>query len=184
MQAPRLIFHPKPPELVVEPDTLERALTGIGLLGDPRTEAEPGSFYAGEHFLDLLTFLGCSPVIALSPEDGDMYCHIDIETYESPRLIYGSQPFQPRCKHCRTPIADWYKQYTGQAELNDAKIHCSHCGKDSPLPELNWKHSAGVGRQMIILHNIYLHEAVPGEKLLQTLEQLHPMTAWDYFYAL
>lgn len=184
MQAPRLIFHPKQPELIVEPKALVTALTDIGLLGGARASDDTGSYYAGEHFLELLTFLGCSPVIALSPDEGARYCYIDIETYAAPQFIYGSQPFQPRCKHCRSPIADWLAQYTGQAEANEANIHCARCGEDSSLHELNWKHSAGVGRQLIIIHNIYLHEAVPGDKLLQTLETLSPGSAWEYFYAI
>jgi hypothetical protein len=184
MQAPRLIFHPKLPTLVIEPDRLIRALSEIGLLGKSRGTAGDGSFYAGEHFLELLTFLGCSPAIALTPEDGERYCYIDIKTHEQPQFVYGNQPFQPRCSHCRAPIHDWRQQYSPNIDVEKQRIHCDQCGEDSLLSRMNWKHSAGLGRQMIIIHNIYLHEAVPGEKLLQTLESLEPSSRWEYFYTL
>jgi hypothetical protein len=183
MQAPRLIFHPRDTGLAIEPGTLIQALSTIGLLGEVRMDGT-NSFYVGEHFLDLLTFLGCSPVIALSPEEGERYCYIDIETYPQPQFVFGSQPFKPRCRHCRAAIPDWQQQYSATEAVEAQAIHCPECGRDSLLSDLNWKHSAGVGRQMIIVHNIYLHEAVPGEKLLQTLESLQPGSRWEYFYAL
>jgi len=183
MQVPRLIFHPRQADTVVDPQILVASLGEIGLLGEARPSDKQGSFYAGKHFLELLTFLGCSPVIALSPDEGERYCYIDIETFETPRLVTGSQPFQPRCRHCRAPIPDWREQL-GSSEVMQARVSCPQCGQDNTLARLNWKHAAGVGRQMIVIYNIYLHEAVPGEKLMQTLESLTPSTAWDYFYAI
>ena len=184
MQAPRLIFHPRHAEAAVESRTLVAALREAGLLGEARPSQGVESYFAGEHFLELLTFLGCSPVIALSPEEGERYCYIDIETFDIPRLVTGSQAFQPRCRHCRAPIPDWREQLGSEFDVSRASVACPQCGEETGLPGLNWKHAAGVGRQMIIIHNIYLHEAVPGEQLMQTLESLTPASAWDYFYAI
>lgn len=184
MQAPRLIFHPHRAEAVVESQTLINHLSEIGLLGEARSSDDHSSFYVGEHFLELLTFLGCSPVIALSPDEGERYCYIDLETFETPRLITGSQPFQPRCRNCRAAIPNWQEQLGTGFDVMKATVRCPQCGQESALPQLNWKHAAGVSRQMITIHNIYLHEAVPGEKLMQTLESLTPDSAWDYFYAI
>jgi len=183
MQAPRLIFHPRQVDTFVELQLLVASLKAIGLLGEARESKDDASYYAGEQFLELLTFLGCSPVIALSPEEGERYCYVDIETFDAPQLLYGKQPFQPRCRHCRAPIPDWREQLGPQFDVATATVHCPQCGEETVLPRLNWKHSAGIGRQMIIIHNIYLHEAVPGEKLLQTLDALSPASNWEYFYA-
>lgn len=184
MQAPRLIFHPVQADCVVDTTNLVTRLHELGLLGEPRDAAEAQSFFAGERFLELLTFLGCSPVIALSPEEGEGYCYIDIETYDKARLVSGSQSFQPRCKQCRAAIPDWESRYAPRDDMLRASLTCPQCGETSPLSALNWKHAAGIARQMIVIHNIYLHEAVPGDKLLQSLESLTPGSSWNYFYAL
>lgn len=184
MQVPRLIFHPNIPDVIADPDALQAALSEIGFIGEPRDEDRQHSFYVGEHFLELLTFLGCSPVIALGPEEGERYCYIETATFQQPRFIAGSQPFQPRCRHCRQAIPDWQQQLDGLEDMAHAKLQCGHCQRLMPLSEVNWKHSAGIARQMISVYNIYLHEAVPGEKILATLAQTTPACEWRYFYAI
>jgi hypothetical protein len=178
MSSPRLIFHPSQPETVIPHQLLLEGLGELGFVSRPLEERAGESYAVGERFLELLTFLGCSPVINLSAADGDKYCYLELLQYDAPRLIYGGQPFQPRCKACKQNLPDW------QSQLQQQAIECLSCGKRMTLAEVNWRQSAGFASQFIIVHNIYLHEAVPGEKLMTTLQHLSSGTSWDYFYAL
>ena len=69
----RLVLHAKSVDLSVQPTEALPALLGrIGFIGSQCHENETDSDYlTGDRFLDLVSFLGCSPNIALSPEDGD-----------------------------------------------------------------------------------------------------------------
>ncbi|MBD3671427.1 MAG: hypothetical protein HUJ29_11715 [Gammaproteobacteria bacterium] len=158
---------------------LQQALVELGFIGEAIDDTSGHHYAAGERFLDLLTFLGCSPVINLSAEDGDAYCFIELLSYEQPTFLHGSQSFQPRCRHCREPIPNWRDQIQASSPIT-----CPSCGQAMSLSEVNWKQSAGYASQFVVVHNIYLHEAVPGEKLMTRLEGLTESKPWTYFYAL
>ncbi|MDH5360508.1 MAG: hypothetical protein OEX03_08090 [Gammaproteobacteria bacterium] len=179
MQTPRLIFHPKDPQQLIAMDSLQKAMREIGFIGDEMITHGDNCFAAGEHFIELLSFLGCSPVINLSAGDGDKFCYIEIIQRPVAELVFGSQPFQPRCRQCRQPIADWEQQY----KLSST-ICCHECGNRMEPQLVNWKQSAGYASQFMLIHNIYLHEAVPGELLLSSLAKLSSEHEWTYFYAL
>jgi len=179
VQAPRLIFHPKDPQQLIEMVSLQQAMHGIGFIGDRLIAHGDNCFAAGEHFIELLSFLGCSPVINLSAEDGDQYCYIELIQRPVAELVYGSQPFQPRCRQCRQPIVDWELQYN-----QSVSIGCHECGNRMEPQQVNWKQSAGYAAQFMLVHNIYLYEAVPGEHLLASLAKLSSDNEWAYFYAL
>ncbi|MDD5391630.1 MAG: hypothetical protein PHE17_01290 [Thiothrix sp.] len=50
-------------------------LQTLGVLGAPLAA---GVFATGEHFLDHLCFLGCSPDIELEPQDNKPFCYIRV----------------------------------------------------------------------------------------------------------
>lgn len=52
------------------------------------------------------------------------------------------------------------------------------------MEQVNWRQSAGYASQFMLVHNIYLHEAVPGERLMASLQQCSDNKAWNYFYAI
>ena len=179
MQTPRLIFHPRDPQQLVAQPNLNQAMQGIGFIGQ-RLQTVPGESYAaGEHFIELLSFLGCSPVINLSAADGDKFCYVELLSLSDAELLIGSQPFQPRCRQCRTELPDWQMQWAQQRI-----IECPGCGIRMAPQQVNWRQSAGFARQFMLVHNIYLHEAVPGEKLMGSLQACSENKKWNYFYAI
>ncbi|MDH5185182.1 MAG: hypothetical protein OEX12_14970 [Gammaproteobacteria bacterium] len=179
MHAPRLIFHPKDPQQIIAHDLLQQSMWEIGFIAEKLSGHADNSYAAGEHFIELLSFLGCSPVIKMSPQDGDNYCYIEWIDRPVAELICGSQPFQPRCNKCRQLLSDWQTQLN-----NGSSIQCHECDSQMALEQVNWKQSAGYASQFLIVHNIYLHEAVPGERLLMTLQKLSGNKEWSYFYAI
>lgn len=167
MSSHYLVLHPLDPEWTVASLTgLQQALKTLGLLGKAR---QPGEFLAGSEYLNLVTYLGCSPQISLG--EAETATRITLcESTPSPRLNAGTNVKSPRCKTCRQTI-----------ELADARLQlqtCSHCGQ--PL-KLDWRRSAALGRVFIEISNVYESEAVPSEALLERLREATGMV-WDYCY--
>jgi hypothetical protein len=145
---------------------LQQALKTLGLLGEAR---QPGEFLAGSEYLNLVTYLGCSPQISLGEAEAATRIYLR-EPDAAPRLNAGANIKPPRCKACRQTIP-----------LADARLQlqtCPHCSQ--PL-KLDWRRSAAFGRVFIEISNVYDSEAVPGEALLECLREATGMV-WDYCY--
>ncbi len=155
--------------------TVTDACQQTGLIG-AAINAHADRFYTGERFLDHITFLGCSPHIALQPEAGKTdFTHIVLHQHTQARLFYGQHTRPPHCPHCGKPHADWRNQI--EAESMD----CPHCQQSAPQPRYNWHKTAGVARTLIEITEIYPKEALPQPSLLAQLQQ-HTGVEWDYFY--
>lgn len=162
------------------------ALRDIGLLGDAIT-THPRAFYAGEEFLSLLTFLGCSPHVDLLPADEPQrqvgnFCHIRLHLAQArPLLRVATGKLRPRCPKCRSDVGDWQALVAQYAADETLSYRCPQCESESALPALNWRQSAGCGRWFVEVWNIHPHEAVPSERLLETMERVVGVTCC-YFY--
>lgn len=140
-------------------------------------------YLPGDGFTSLITFLGCSPNISLLPDDTgtvDSHCFISLitETAEIKCLGYTRQ-CHPKCPHCRKRIADWKNADWQQP---GALCGCDKCGSQTDYALLNWKHECCFARCGFSIANIYPHEAVPTDQLLEKLQQ-QTGVAWDYAYA-
>jgi hypothetical protein len=61
---------------------LAAGLRQIGLIGDSIMVDGESRYQAGEHFLDSISFLGCSPYIELEPgADDTPFCHVSFEVF-------------------------------------------------------------------------------------------------------
>ncbi len=164
----------------VETQALEQRLRTLALIDAPLDYQGRAHFRPGEEFLYLLTFLGCSPVVALGEPGatGEHFCHVAITpAWEPARLLYGENVKTPRCR-CGHRFEDW------QLRLEEGLTppwHCPACGKSTPVAHLKWRQCAGVARRAVVIFGIFEGEAVPGEVLMGALEGLsgHP---WSYLY--
>lgn len=178
---PRLILHPE--NIQYCPDDVEQLLQPLIDLGfiDPQTD-DFHHYLAGKEFINLLSFLGCSPDIRLNPDEGDNYCSVSIcETHAAPVLLGYTSTARPRCPDCKHKVNDW-KQHFHEWKKADAIYSCCECQKKTAVAKLKWRQEAGYGRFSIAVNHIHTHEAVPAEKLLNTLKQIS-LTDWAYFYA-
>ena len=181
MPAPKLLLLPAAPDTAAVPkDRLVQELQNIGLIA-ARMPLQKNAFYpVGEHFLQLVTFLGCSPAIELDPP-GDpqeleqasatgRFCHIFINSGEQLRFRGDSQTQTPRCPRCRSPEPDWK---AGLQSWQEGKHmpdwNCPACGYSGRLSDLVFRKTAGFGRTFLEIRGIYPAEAVPGPALLDTL---------------
>ena len=176
---PSLFFHAGDPHWTPEdPAHLTAVLRQLGFLGAPLEAAGGGAYRAGDEFLGLVMFLGCSPQVELDPDAapaGAAVCYISIYQYPDVQFIAADRRPQPRCPQCRAPVEPLPDL------ASDTLYHCEECNTASPLHAIDWRHAAGFGRCFIEVHGIYPQEAVPVDKLLQQLETCSG-SKWDYFY--
>lgn len=186
MRDNRLVLHPADPQAA--PDDLPglvQALEGIGFIGGTLDFRGRRHYRPGEDFLQLVSFLGCSPVVALGEPGatGDDFCHVDVQAPEpAPRFLAGANLKKPRCPGCRYTIEEW-PAIIAAWEQDRGGYHwrCPLCGNTYPPPQLNWRQSAGFARMFIEVWGIFEGEAVPGQTLMTCLRQA-TATEWDFFY--
>lgn len=180
MRRPRLIFHPvNIADTVSDTSGLIQALKNIGFID--QSLDTPNAYLPGNDFLSLITFLGCSPHINLHPDDGDNFCAISISTIctQATNLGYTSTA-KAKCPHCGAAIKNWKNIENWQ--LADTLFECEKCGKEARMHELKWREKSGYGHSSIAVMNIHPHEAVPADKLLNTLADATGFK-WIYCYA-
>lgn len=179
-----LYLHPRAPLDTVEASKLVAALQALGFISESFEFKGAVHYRPGEEFLHLLTFLGCSPVVALGEPGltGEEFCHIEFTPVtEKPLFIAGDNIKVPRCRHCNQRIDDWARMIEEWKSTGSGDWHCPLCDHTTPLHRLKWKQCAGFGRQFIKVWGIFEGEAVPGEELLSALRQVGGLE-WDYFY--
>jgi hypothetical protein len=184
MPAPKLLMHPASADTAaVAEDRLVQELQAIGLIGGPIPLKKGVFFPVGEHFLQLITFLGCSPAIELDPPQdpqeleeasaAGQFCHVFITSGEQLQFRGDSQTLAPRCPRCRSPEPDWKARlHAWQAGNHGPEWRCQACGFSGHLGDLVFRKTAGFGRTFLEIRGIYPSEAVPGQALLDTLAAL------------
>ena len=184
MPAYKLILLPADPLCPpVNCEQLAGELQAIGLIG-AAVALEGDVFYpTGDNFLQLVSFLGCSPMIELDPpadlttlasaSANGKFCHLFLSCTAALAFRADSQCPPPRCPECRQPLADWqtaiaaWKQHPEQSDWT-----CAACGFSGRLADLSFRKAAGFGRTFIEIRGIYPSEAVPTDALLALLQRL------------
>jgi predicted RNA-binding Zn-ribbon protein involved in translation (DUF1610 family) len=168
-----LILFPKnpawaPANLV----SLAAALKAIGLVG---VERGPDLFTTGPEYLNLITYLGCSPQIALGENENATTIHLS-GVFSTPQFLHGDNLKSPRCPQCReTPVKRDFMPAAGK------NLRCQHCGYVGLPHTFDWRRSAAFCRVFIEISNVFESEAVPGEELTDCLAQATG-EVWDYSY--
>ncbi|RDH84538.1 MAG: hypothetical protein DIZ80_03440 [endosymbiont of Galathealinum brachiosum] len=178
MCTPRLIFFPANANQIISTEILLSALIKSEFVHD--TAYSDNHFLPGENFLSLLTFLGCSPNINLHPDEGEKHCSISLYEITTEVNCFGyTNTVNPKCPDCKKRIADWK---TSSWQIPEKNCICDKCQTSTPYAELNWKHECAFGRCGFEVNNIYPHEAVPTDQLLNILEK-DTGFKWDYSYS-
>jgi thiol-disulfide isomerase/thioredoxin len=187
MHTGRLVLAPKDP--YHEPERIDlilEALRGLGLIDQPLPSQSGLRFRLGERFMQLVTFMGCSPYIRLEPSSENQsfnYLWID-ENHSRPIFLQGRNTTPPRCGNCRKRIPGWEKLMQEWA-VNSLSYQaaCPHCGQLQNPAYYDWRQTAGIGRCFVMLENIFPQEAIPSNELLSCLREIDPDNkTWHYFY--
>ncbi len=185
----RLILHPGDAERA--PASQEavcerlRELEFIGEAYEHGNGTGERAFLAGEQFLQLLTFMGCSPHIELAPRQaGDQdFCHIRVSPlYPSPRFRAHARDVFARCPACGRREPDWLARIAAWQAGAGPDWQCARCGEAGSLYRLGWRQKAGFGRLFIDVFSIFPQEGIPAERLLRELESLGA-GPWRYFFS-
>ena len=183
MKSALLVLCPAEPGwLPADARGFEQILESIQLIGEPLSGDH--EYLAGDRFLDLIAFMGCSPDINLHPgENQQQFCYIRLlSNPQSTEFHSCEHTHAPRCPHCSAAVADWRKRIGQRPDMSDeACWRCDACGQISAPWRYNWRKSAGFGRCFIEINNVYPREALPQQQLLDTLNS-HYGVKWDYFY--
>ncbi len=180
----RLVLTPEDP--YHRPDDIEPILgllQAIGFIGEPLSGGET-RFLLGERFMQLVNFMGCSPLILLRPgESGQAFCHLVIDgPSERPRLLHGKNTTPPRCAACRKRLPDWLANFEDWRQEGDYWLAaCPHCAWRQDPVTYDFRQSAGCGRLFLLLENIFPQEAIPSPGLLTQLRNITGQP-WRYFY--
>lgn len=161
-----------------------QALEEVGFIAESIDFQGEMHYRPGHEFLELMTFLGCSPVVSLGEPGltGDDFCHIALLSEQAePYFLHGKNIKPPRCPHCRQTENDWQSLIQKWTDNKKHPFTCPHCGQQSDITELKWRQSAGFLRSGIAVWGIYEGEAVPAEQLLNILQQ-QSGCPWKYFY--
>jgi DNA-directed RNA polymerase subunit RPC12/RpoP len=180
----RLVLTPKDPYLVPDnPEAIFSELRKTGLIATP---LEPHHGYLlGENFMQLVTFMGCSPSIRLEPDKTDEpFCHLLLAgPYPQPRLLSGKNTLPPRCDTCRKRLNDWQSNFHDLEQKGGAwQARCPHCGHHQDPATYDFRQSGGCGRFMLFIENIFPQEAIPSPSLLESLKRATDDAPWHYFF--
>jgi len=179
----RLLLCAQDPLPSPDQEGLVSRLRAAGFLGLP-LRGRAGAFAAGERFLALGTFAGCSVQLALEPRGEAPFCHIGfVGPFPRPLLLTGRNTRPPRCRDCRAPLADWRRQLAGADEgrSEPAPVACPNCS-EARLPwEYDGREKAGFGRLFLAVEEVFPGEAVPTPALLALL-QGGGDSPWRHFY--
>jgi len=159
------------------PGPVAGALADAGLIGAAQGD-DTLLYCAGEQFLSLVMFLGCSPQISLSEADagdGQPVCRIRLHHFEEVTLVESQPSPALRCASCRAA-----QQRPSPLQYNQQQV-CVKCGVSVPLYRYDWRRGAGFGRFFVEIENVFPHEAVPADLLMSILESLSG-SRWEYFY--
>ena len=163
--------------------SLTRSLRELGLTGEPFHLDGHTHYRAGERFLELVTFLGCSPRVVLDPDAGEDFCHIRIHASETTRRLGRPRFNPPRCPACRKHrIRDGDTILERWENDRNRLWTCPSCGASMPPPAIDWRHGAGFGNLFIEIWGIQPELAVPGETLWHHLRAACP-AGWDYLFS-
>jgi hypothetical protein len=176
----KLLIHPSRPECRIDIKKLLLLLDSIGFISRDSVQKD-GLFPVGNHFLQLVTFMGCSPHVRLEPEHPGDEDYVYIHLIESPSalLLASDNSRTPGCPRCRKPaFPDW-----SVFEQENPLLVCQHCGTRLLPGELRWRTDAGLARLFIEINSIYPGEAQPVAGMMQQLREATGCE-WRYFYLL
>ena len=180
----RLVLTPQDPYLLpADPKDIIDALQNIGLIAQA-LEGSPG-YILGERFMQLVTFMGCSPYIRLEPdESGEPFCHLLIDgPHEQPELLTGKNTQPPRCGACRKRLNEWQASFEDWRQNRAGwQATCPHCGEHQEPVSYDFRQSAGCGRLFLFVENIFPQEAIPSPSLMETLKKTSHGNPWHHFY--
>ncbi len=169
----------------LDPTRLIDELKSSGFIGETFEYQHNVHYKPGTEFLQLVTFLGCSPVVSLGEigSTGEEFAHIQfVGPFEQPQFVGGENIKPIRCQNCGHRDTESNRQLPNWLRLGQrATWQCPQCGHQTPIAELKWRKCGGLGQFFIKIWGIFESEAVPGDRIQHILRESSGCE-WRYFY--
>lgn len=134
-----------------------------------------GIFTPADQFMNLITFLGCSPNIKL---ESKTFILTQVNTQLT---AYGGDSIENIvCPKCKTKITNPFELISNFSEQKIWKSNCCH--NTIEVQKINWRKSAAFSQAFIQINNIFPKEAIPSDQLLKQLSEFS-QSSWNYFYS-
>ena len=182
----RLVLHPEKMNFAPESwRELRRLLAESEFLGKAYEVDAVQRYFIGEKFLQMVTFMGCSPHIELTPAVvGQLdFCHVAFsDIYAFPHFRCHERDVFARCPECGRRDQNWpeFIRQWEQAPI-DTQYQCPSCEAMVHPQKLRWRNTAGIARLFIDIYSVFPNEGVPTQQLLSLLKQASGED-WTYFY--
>lgn len=129
----------------------------------------------GGKFMNLITFMGCSPTI-----DHEIQTEISFNFSDDLMFVGGKSIQKLICPNCKNTLIDTEEIVT-KFNHNDV-ILTSCCQKNISFNHINWRKSAAQSKVFIQISNIFPNEGIPSEDLITLLSNFSK-SKWSYFYS-
>lgn len=164
---------------------VSQALLDAGfIVGETFSHEGRTHYHAGERFLELMTFVGCAPVVMTGQESMENlnFYHVYIaEAPMTPRLLL-SRDARPRCRKCKTAVDEWQLLLREYEQSRIPKsVSCTGCGSQNTILSFDWKRAGGAVGVYVAVHGVFPHEAIPADELMNQLQKISGI-GWNYFY--
>lgn len=181
----RLVLYPLNPDYkLLEPGRFARWLQSIGFIRNVEAnQIETGEMGPGEHFMRLLTFVGCSPAVGSGNQE-NAYNNYSVEIVSSAEnkiLISGNRVRSPFCPKCGVHKKEMLAAETIRLQENKPVWACPECGVLVPIENINWRKKLAVASHYITVNGVFEGEVIPADKFLDDLGR-ETGIAWSYCY--
>jgi len=181
----RLVLHPQVADYAPASwAEIIQSLQATAFLGEAYPVDKKKRYYIGDKFLQMITFMGCSPHIEIEPrESGALdFCHIVFSDIPSKVLFrHHERDVYARCPECGRRDSNWPEFIDAWSEQPAKDYLCPNCESRMSPYAIGWRNSAGFARLFIDILSVHPHEAVPTEQLLLLLKKITGQD-WVYFY--
>jgi hypothetical protein len=178
------------------PTDMSALLTGlreVGFMAEKFDLYGDAYYRPGPHCLKLVHFHDSHPVVRLKHKNGELVedeivdsrndCSISFDVVTpAPEFLGGACTMDPLCSKCGHSeetwpdmMSDWY------AQKSKHRWVCPNCQVSQSVYDLNWQHTAAMGRFRILIDGIAYGEAVPTPDFLDMMLGMSGF-AWDYYY--
>ena len=179
-----MLFPVDPAFRISNPGQLVQVLISIGFVVTPSKGKNNNSpVQPGEHFMRLLSFVGCSPSIA-SGENPETYNNYSVDVIASNNhltLIAGDRIKSPVCPVCNKRTGEVLGVDEITIENNRVSWICPQCEAVVPVEKIKWRNKLAVAKDYIQINGVFEGEVIPADKFLQDLANKTGIE-WSYCY--
>jgi len=188
-----LILNPvKPLDLTQYKHSIIKALSELNIIGNSIIKDNNDYFFAGEHYLQYISFLGCSPYLNFEPKTDIALSDLqdtlpDLNyvqfNFNSTHYSFNKTEFGVKaiCPVCKSKIIQWQGLIDTWEKDNKPKLPCPQCKQTISILDINWRKTAGFYLSAILFYGIQSELAVPADNFLTRLEDI-TNSKWRYFF--